>query len=48
MLQYFHVQYFHGVNPYYVETNPLNSSGYQWTGFYLIGISDMNELMLKQ
>ena len=34
---------FHDGGPYHIETSRAN----QWTGFYLIGISDMKELNVK-
>ena len=34
----------HG-GPYHIETSPLICSENQWTGFYMIGISVMRELM---
>ena len=35
---------FHDEGPYHRETSPLICCSNQWTGFYMIGTSDMNEL----
>ena len=32
---------------YHIETSALVSSGNQWTGFYMVGTSVMNELKIK-
>ena len=35
----------HDGRPYHVETNPLICKANQWTGFYMIGTSVMNDLI---
>ena len=32
--------------PHHIETSPLIRSANQWTGFYMIGTSVMNELLV--
>ena len=36
---------FHDEGSYHIETNLLICSANQWTGFYIIGISVMKELI---
>ena len=38
---------FHDGGPYHIETSPLIYSANQWTGFYMITVSIMKELMKK-
>ena len=39
---------FHDRLPYYVETSPWIYSASKWTGFYMVGISVMSELIWER